>query len=274
MSKKIFLYISLLIFCLANYAQSPMDKLIRAEESFAAYSVKHSTREAFLMFLDSNGIVFDKGQPVNGIDLWLKREKRPGILNWFPHHAEITASGDFGYTTGSWTFQPNSIKDSIVARGYYTTVWQKDLTGTWKFLIDLGVSNSPEFEMKKINKIENVAIRYLPADKKSMLVAEKKFISQFESSKINSYKNSLSLVAVVLNRNNEKQATTVKEIEKIIDLTPNNIKYVMLGAQISDSGDLGFTFGTTFINDKTDNYLRIWRREIEGWKIAVEVLLY
>ena len=36
--------------------------------------------------------------------------------------------------------------------------------------------------------------------------------------------------------------------------------------------DLGYVYGTADINDKRDGYLRIWRREKDGWKIAVEVL--
>src|SRR5947208_4819016 len=86
-------------------AQKNMDGLIKAEKSFAAYSVSYGTRDAFLTFLDSNGLVFEQGRAVNGITAWKKREKRPGILNWTPHYGEIAASNDFGYTTGAWEFR-------------------------------------------------------------------------------------------------------------------------------------------------------------------------
>jgi ketosteroid isomerase-like protein len=46
------------------------------------------------------------------------------------------------------------------------------------------------------------------------------------------------------------------------------------GSGIASSGDIGYVYGTTIIDGKTDNYLRIWRREKTGWKIAVEVLRY
>ncbi|WP_410965866.1 hypothetical protein, partial [Salmonella sp. SAL4438] len=72
-------------------AQKNIEGLIQAEKSFAAYSVAHSTKEAFLKFLDSTGVVFEKGQPVNGIESWNKKEKAPGILNWHPQFAEIAA---------------------------------------------------------------------------------------------------------------------------------------------------------------------------------------
>jgi hypothetical protein len=52
-----------------------IDALIQAEKNFAAYSVANSTKEAFLKFLDSAGIIFDKGKPANGVTTWKKREK-------------------------------------------------------------------------------------------------------------------------------------------------------------------------------------------------------
>ena len=74
--------------------------MIQAEKDFAAYSVAHSTKEAFLEYIDSSSMMFDNGEPVKAIEFWNKREKKPGVLNWRPQYAEISASGDFGYTTG------------------------------------------------------------------------------------------------------------------------------------------------------------------------------
>src|SRR5689334_13749270 len=107
----------LLSFPLHGLSQANIDGLVKAERSFSAYAVSHGIKPAFLQFADSSGILFDKGKAVNAIQIWNARENRPGILNWFPDHVEIAASHDFGYTTGPWTFQPNSINDSIVARG-------------------------------------------------------------------------------------------------------------------------------------------------------------
>jgi hypothetical protein len=48
----------------------------------------------------------------------------------------------------------------------------------------------------------------------------------------------------------------------------------MDGWDVSSLPDMGYTYGTTVSNGKSENYLRIWRREKTGWKIAVEVLRY
>lgn len=123
-------------------AQKGIDNLIQVEKNFAAYSVGHSTKEAFQKFIDSSSLMFENGIPVKAVDFWAKREKKPGILNWRPQFAEIAASGDFGYTTGPWTFQ-NSLNDSVVARGQYSTIWYIDKKGEWKFVLDLGNEDTP-----------------------------------------------------------------------------------------------------------------------------------
>src|SRR6476661_5544490 len=89
-------------------AQKNMDGLVNAEKRFAAYAVANGTKEAFMHFIDSTGIVFEAGKAINGLASWAKKESRPGILNWWPEYAEIARSNDFGYTTGPWTFQPKT----------------------------------------------------------------------------------------------------------------------------------------------------------------------
>jgi hypothetical protein len=77
-----------------------------------------------------------------------------------------------------------------------------------------------------------------------------------------------------LNRNGFLPAATSAERKVLIDSTPAGIKYTMSGWGVSPVPDMGYTYGTAIINGKTENYMRIWRREKAGWKIAVEVLRY
>jgi ketosteroid isomerase-like protein len=260
---------------LSHYAgaQKNIDGLIRAEKDFAAYSAASNTKEAFLKFLDSTGIVFEKGQPVNGIASWNKKEKRPGILNWHPRFAEIAASGDFGYTTGPWTFQPRTLSDSIVARGQYSTVWHTDKNGDWKFLLDLGVGNLPATDSSEVETITVDKFTTSPVDLLSLVKAEEKFIRAFKKDKAKAYSQFLALHSI-LNRNSHLPATRPDEQSVLIQATPSNTGFTIKGSGIAKSGDLGFVYGNAVLNDETENYLRIWRREKEGWKIALEVLRF
>jgi hypothetical protein len=188
--KKIFsILILFFVFFQNTQAQKGIDALIQAEKNFAAYSVDNSTKEAFLKFLDSAGIIFDKGKPANGITIWKKREKGPGVLNWHPQFAEISGSGDFGYTTGPWTFQ-NSSTDTMAARGQYTTVWQINTKGEWKFLVDLGVSNTPPGLATEVKKIDVAKRSSAGATKHdSPVIAENNFLKAVSTNKSKAYKN-------------------------------------------------------------------------------------
>ncbi|MES1219886.1 MAG: nuclear transport factor 2 family protein [Bacteroidota bacterium] len=257
-----------------SIGQKNIDGLVQVEKNFAAYSVANNTKEAFLKFLDSNGVVFDNGKPVNGIEFWNKREKRPGILNWYPTHAEIAASGDLGYTTGPWTFQAKTINDSVLARGQYTTVWHINKNGEWKFLVDLGTGNNPAPEENSLHKIEIKKHGRATGDEGSLLFAENGFINELNRSKQEAYKKYQSTYFSLLKRHNIQPAWLKKDLTAVIDSTPGLITYTILSSGIASSGDLGYVYGSTVMNGKTENYLRIWRKEKKGWKIAVEVLRY
>jgi len=252
-------------------AQKNINGLVSAEKSFAAYSVTHGTKNAFLKFIDSNGIVFDQGKAANGIEVWNKRQDGPFVLNWAPNYVEIANSNDFGYTTGPWTLHPKD-SDSITARGQFTTVWHIDGNGEWKFLVDLGVGNAPQLTQSGLNEIKIKKISGT-ASTEELLKAEQNFIVSYKADKENAYKLYLSKQSI-LNRHGLQQATEKKSQTEMIKATPQDIEYTVAGSAIAPSGDLAYVYGNSFNNKKSENYLRIWRKEKEGWKIAVEVLRY
>lgn len=254
-------------------AQQNIDSLIHAEESFAAYAVANGTKDAFLKFADSAGTVFDKGQPVNAIAWWSTKEKRPGILNWHPQFAEIAASNDFGYTTGPYTFQPKTIHDSVVAKGQFTTVWHRNKNGEWKFLVDLGSGNLPAVDSQQTKKITASKTATHPIDLLSLVKAEEAFIKACKKNTQAAYQKFLAQQSI-LNRNSQLPATRATEQSKTIEATPQHISFAIYHSGIAASGDLGFVYGSATLNEKNENYLRIWRREKDGWRIALEALRY
>jgi ketosteroid isomerase-like protein len=273
--KKIITTIIYFLFGLSVIAQKGIDGLIQAEKNFAAYSVAHSTKEAFLQFSDSNSLMFDNGKAVKGIEFWMNKEKNSGVLNWWPQYAEISASGDFGYTTGPWTFQP-SAKDTIVARGQYTTVWHINKNREWKFLADLGISNTQADSAEdiiRINAAKQSEISKVTPHIFPIVAAENDFLELFAKNKSKAYKKYLSNESI-LNRNGYLPAVSGAGRHKFIKSTSSFDKYTMEGWGLSPVPDMGYTYGTTISNGKSENYLHIWRKEGSGWKIAVEVLRY
>jgi ketosteroid isomerase-like protein len=65
-------------------------------------------------------------------------------LQWKPVGADISSSGDLGYTYGTFEFQSVG-KDGkpSVERGKYTSIWKKQGDGSWKVVLDMGNAGPP-----------------------------------------------------------------------------------------------------------------------------------
>jgi hypothetical protein len=258
-------------------AQTNTEDVLTVEKRFAAYSVEKNTKAAFLQFLDSTGVVFEKGKVLNGIETWTKKNVNPGVLNWHPLYGVAAKSGDIGFTTGPWTFQPKTIHDSIVARGQYATIWKKNSKGEWKFIVDMGISNTPPFN-DSAYQFGEAPVSFVKGTWNNLLNKEQQFIQRTKNAdhteRLKWYTLALSRNAFFLNRNNQLPAVKSEEVARTLITMPATIDYTIEGSGISEAGDLGYIYGTTNYNGKTDNYLRIWRREGIAWKLVLEVLPY
>jgi len=138
--------------------------------------------------------------------------------------------------------------------------------------VDLGVGNTPELLQPDLNQIKTKKISGT-ASTNNLLKTEQNFIELYKANKANAYKVYLSNQSI-LNRNGFQPATEKKSQADMIIATPSDIEFTITGSQIAQTGDLAFIYGNTLRNNKTENYLRIWRKEKDGWRIAVEVLRY
>lgn len=67
-------------------------------------------------------------------------------LTWKPDFADMAASGDLGYTYGTYVLtSKDKDKDGkpIVEQGKYLTIWKKQPDGSWKVAVDMG-NGSPK----------------------------------------------------------------------------------------------------------------------------------
>jgi hypothetical protein len=116
-----------------------------------------------------------------------------------------------------------------------------------------------------------------------MLKAEEDFIRQTSKSSYKGYDRKTWYQRTIsanwgnglLNRNNHYPSDQLDQWLRIINSDmPAEIKYTINGSFFAPSRDMGVVYGTTLINGKTENYMRIWRKEKDAWKIAIEVLRY
>lgn len=60
-------------------------------------------------------------------------------LVWAPVGADISASGDLGYTWGTYEFRSKDKEGKpTVDYGKYTSIWKKQRDGSWKVVLDMG----------------------------------------------------------------------------------------------------------------------------------------
>lgn len=65
------------------------------------------------------------------------------LLTWHPTSAEVSRSGDLGYTIGRWEFGARSGGGAPALRGSYVTIWRKQGDGRWKVVLDVGNPDPP-----------------------------------------------------------------------------------------------------------------------------------
>ena len=65
-------------------------------------------------------------------------------LTWTPVGADVSASGDLGYTYGTYAFRSvDKTGKPTVEHGKYTSIWKLQKDGSWKVVLDMG-NASPE----------------------------------------------------------------------------------------------------------------------------------
>ena len=63
-------------------------------------------------------------------------------LIWTPVGADISASGDLGYTYGNFEFHSkNKEGQPVIEYGKYTSIWKLQKDGSWKVVLDMGNSS-------------------------------------------------------------------------------------------------------------------------------------
>ena len=104
---------------------------VEAERAFAATAQTDGQWTAFRAFAASEGVMFVPEQ-VNA-QQWLAGRKDPPVaVMWWPGEAYLSCDGRLAATTGPW------VRDGGRLRGYFTTVWQRQADGGWKWLLDHG----------------------------------------------------------------------------------------------------------------------------------------
>ncbi len=250
-------------------ANGNVNSLVAAEKAFAAMSVSKGMRDAFLANLADSALVFRPG-PTPGREAYEKRPAGPDVLSWEPTYAEVSASGDLGWTTGPWSYSRDKDSDPI-AFGHFVSVWKKQADGSWKVILDAGNNHDLQKNPPALTVREGTGNGFPdPArSRRSLLGAERAFDDAARENRGAAYAD-FSGEDVRLYRDGSPPVQGTAAARGVVGEAGLDAPVETSGAVVADSGDLGYTIG--MVGSGESYFLRIWRRDADGtWRIVLDL---
>lgn len=266
-----------------------LESMVATELAFAKMAKEVGTRPAFSAFIADDGILFRPG-PVKGKE-WLAKNPAPVSdkhpwLSWYPTIADISLAGDMGYTTGPWEFRPDINDAKAVAFGSFLTVWKKQSDGSWKFAIDLGISGpQPKesiaaWQSPQNYKRESKAAHASVEAEQALLRAKDSEFSRLSAIRdAQTSFNSFASPDVRVFRDEKLPFIGKTAGLTALPAATSSWTWEPTFADVSRSGDLGYTYGTYRIaskdapskNVESGNYYRIWKKQAGKWLVVADL---
>ena len=125
--------------------ESERDALMAVDK---ALFESHDDIDAFLSFVADGAHFMPFGAPLAQGDAirttWEGLISMPGFgLEWRATGAEVAASGDIGYTIGTFELIAEQDGTEMLTEGKYVTIWHKQADGSWKLQVDSFNANGP-----------------------------------------------------------------------------------------------------------------------------------
>jgi len=270
----------------SDSSRGALASLIQAEREFAQTSVTRGVGAAFLANLADSAIVF-RPHPVNGPAVYRDRPDAPITLNWRPVYADISAAGDFGYTTGPWEITDNSPQKRPPAYGDFFSVWRKQTDGNWKVILDFGIANAEPVNLSEACEFSthprtSFAHSHESAEieqaKQALLQLERSFSEAAARGLWPAYETHLNEETRLL-RSGDFPITDKMAMHHKLAQRAGTMTWQPLRVEMAQSLDLAYTLCAYAC--KTDEpatvasrgySVRVWKRQESGsWKVVLDV---
>jgi len=264
---------------------SPLMSLVESERAFAKTSTEIGARPSFMKFFADSAVVF-RPHPVLYKEAMknVPMPKNPleATLEWEPIWADISRSGDLGYTTGPSTWTDHSPAKRPTYHGFYFSFWKKQPMGDWKVVFDVGTelpgpySGSRAFRSPETVK-NSSEIHLSPEQQQSSLMdAEQTFLASVQKNGTEKgLYETLSRDGRVY-RQESQPIIGIDSIRATFARRPYLTTWTPTRAEVAASGDLGYTYGSYTVKaaraDEKGYFLHAWKRDAANrWKLVAEV---
>jgi ketosteroid isomerase-like protein len=141
MPKKFYVVLFLIYFfvgCNKQMGLTMNNELIETDRAFSALCKEKGMNHAFLSYAAEDAVMLrSKSFPIVGkkkIESLFHGDDTGFEFSWEPLYANVAKSGELGYTYGTYKI----IKGESIQAGTYVSIWKKNNSGEWKFVLDSG----------------------------------------------------------------------------------------------------------------------------------------
>jgi hypothetical protein len=145
---------------------STLGTLLATELAFSRRA-RESIREAFLEYLAEGSLVLEP-LPVPGRAFYSAAKENSDKLEWYPAVADLSGSGDLGFTAGPWIY---TAAGGAPLQGHFLTIWKRDAACRWQVEFDGGISHGVPADAEPMATVDPAA-RPAPYAPPQSLVSE------------------------------------------------------------------------------------------------------
>jgi ketosteroid isomerase-like protein len=272
----------------AQPSSRSLQTLIESERAFSRLSEEKGIREAFLFYLADDSVVF-LPRPVPGRKAYEEAPAdSPTLLTWEPAYAEVSPAGDLGYSTGPYQAGDRNNTAAPPRFGHYVSLWQKQPTGLWKVVLDIGIRHpQPGFRPLEVmtRKDARRLKRLIRVDRlrelNLLLKIEAEFAAKAATGGILAAYLAYADEDIRIYRDGALPGAGMDALRREFSDYAGKQTWAPVDGDVSRYGALGFIFGTAEARSgdvqappAASSYLRIWRKNPEGlWKIALDLAI-
>jgi hypothetical protein len=266
---KIITFLALLVaFTTFAAAQNDLENLVNEEKLFAKFAYEKGMKSGYLEFLANDSVIF-RPTATNGKEFWKTQKESAELFIWNPTFADISSDGKLGYTTGDWELRPNGKDDKPVAFGQFVTIWQKQIDGKFKAILDTGISH---------DKLQKVELNWL-SPKETAQSEPTKFFTFLEQSLVFDRSNPATVYNKLYKNNLADDVRILREGKlpiigkKLADKELKNAaKELSLQPKITfDIKNLAYTYGKYESDKEKGSFVEIWKFRNGKWQIVLDV---
>jgi ketosteroid isomerase-like protein len=262
-----------------NLTNKSLESLIETELAFARMAKEKNTRDAFLKYLSDETVMFMNSKITKGKQLWESRKPDSSLIVWEPVFADISSSGDFGYTAGPSEFYPTRKPGEQAFYGAYITVWEKQTKKDWKMALDIGVYPQPKPATKRLETpavLSTYKVTKKVDSRSELLDHEKKFMEEVSNSSTKQFDQFISTESHFY-RSGIEPISEMRKINQLLTDQIGRVEYSLVDGEVSSTADMGYVYGIVKIKETgkviEGFYLRIYKRENQkDWKIVLDAI--